>query len=233
MRRFFINENEKPQIGKYVDICGREARHIAMVLRLGPGEILELFDGVGTVYRAEIIKISSASVKALVLDFHREDQRNSPKLVFASGLLKGKKMDFLIQKATELGVHEFWPLQTRYSQKRGNSTRQMERWQRIMLEACKQCNRPLPMQIGALAGFSQLEKNKCSTRVLLWEGENEKTFPDVINTHCDSLCLVIGPEGGFHQEEVDLAGRAGFQTITLGTRILRGETARLDAVRHS
>lgn len=229
MRRFFVNKSDL--VDNCAVITGSEARHIALVLRLEPGEILELFDGHGSVYQTEIMQVSPVHIKVQVLKQRLEVELDVPRLIFAPGLLKGKKMDFLIQKATELGVYEFRPLQTRYSENKGNSQRQMERWQRIMFEACKQCNRPIPMQIEQISDLSQFaQQNTCSASIMLWEGESSKTFSDVLHTDCKSVCLMIGPEGGFHHEEVDFAVRSGFQTITMGHRILRAETAALSAL---
>ncbi len=228
MRCFFIDKNALQD--NCANITGKEARHLATVLRLQSGEKVKLFDGLGTVYLAELTQVSSSNIKALIFEKYTENNLHEPRLFFAPGLLKGKKMDFLVQKATELGVHEFWPLQTRYTELKGSYQRQQERWQRIMLEACKQCNRPIPMKIEPIKPFSHLAESTCSTKLLLWEGEKEVTFSGAINSKCDSLCLVIGPEGGFHSDEISLATQVGFKTITFGRRILRAETAAISAL---
>jgi 16S rRNA (uracil1498-N3)-methyltransferase len=146
-------------------------------------------------------------------------------------MLKGKKMDFLVQKMTELGVHTFVPVITRYCEKRVQEKRLLARWQRIMLEACKQCRRPVPMQIQLPVTYSGLEIPADSSRIIAWEGENRRSFqPSPTLTSGPPVILLIGPEGGFHPSEVATALDNGFTSISLGPRILRAETAALAAV---
>ncbi len=171
--------------------------------------------------------------QAVTVDIISQQQpaKESVPLTLAQGLLKGKKMDFLVQKATELGVRTFQPLQTRYCENRGDRKGQRERWQRIMLEACKQCKRPLPMEINPASGLNHFDASLFSCKIMLWEGEKSVSLPGALpSTGSDSICLLLGPEGGFHKEEIEHACALGFQTVSLGRRILRAETAALAAV---
>jgi len=228
MRRFFVDPRSIIENTAYLSPA--ESQHIVSVLRLQPGDHIELFDGTGSVYQGELLKISRQNVTVLLLTCHRAKEENTPSLWLIQSLLKGKKMDFLVQKATELGVQAFQPVTTRYSENRGNPERQLQRWQRIMLEACKQCKRPVPMHISSPAAFDHLPPVSCSTKLLFWEDEPQQCIRPQLFADRATVCLFIGPEGGFHQKEIAAARSRGFQTVTLGQRALRAETASLAAV---
>lgn len=228
MRRFFVDPLSITAETAY--LSKTESQHIAAVLRLKSGDTVELFDGTGKVYHGKLQKISSAQVTVQLLSNRLEERNGIPPLILCQGLLKGKKMDFLIQKATELGIQTFQPLVTRYSENRGNPVRQNERWQRIMLEACKQSKRTIPMKIQAVASFDRIDLGPCATRLFLWEDEQHQAIKPTLLKREGAVCLLVGPEGGFHPDEVILAREKGFQTVTLGRRTLRAETASLAAV---
>lgn len=227
MRRFFFDPSQ--ETGDRILITGSEARHIATVLRIQSGTEVELFDGRGDTVLGEIIQVTSRAVIIRILS--RQTRHDiGPPLTLIQAMLKGKKMDYLIQKATELGVHTFIPLTSRYCEKRAHSTHQVERWQRIMLEACKQCGRPIPMQIPEQIPLEQLQPADNSNRIMPWEDECSRPLsPALLQDHQPTI-LLIGPEGGFHPDEVTLARDLGFSTVSLGPRILRAETAALAAV---
>jgi 16S rRNA (uracil1498-N3)-methyltransferase len=183
----------------------------------------------GGIVRGEITQLDSRKVSIRILSRTTQHDTGTG-LTLLQAMLKGKKMDFLIQKATELGVHTFVPLTTRYCEKQTRTDRQSARWQRIMLAACKQCGRPIPMQIAPPALLEQLPPADGSNRIMPWEDESSRPFsPGLLEDNRPTL-LLIGPEGGFHPDEVSLARASGFNTISLGPRILRAETAALAAV---
>ena len=227
MRRFFYNPEQ--ETGDRILITGSEARHITTVLRMQSGTEVELFDGRGGTVQGEVLQIGSRKVVIRVLSRRLQRDTTTP-LTLAQAMLKGKKMNFLIQKATELGVHTFIPLITRYCEKRAHGERQIERWQRIMLEACKQCRRPFPMQIREPVPFEQLPLADSSNRIMAWEDENSRPLSPALLQDYRPTLLLIGPEGGFHPTEVSLARDLDFSTVSLGPRILRAETAALAAV---
>lgn len=229
MRRFFINPT---QINKNCGlITDHEARHIGMVLRLQAGHTIELFDGEGMVYLAEITTISKSTVETKILARQRH-QAEPPFLSLAQALVKGNKMDLIIQKATELGVSEIWPTINQHCTVTSASANQISRWQRIAHESCKQCDRPTPLLVQAPLALPQLlaQSEKFSRKIIFWENEATKTLHDIdLQTH-ESVLLLIGPEGGFSQAEVEAACREGFQPASLGPRILRTETAAITAI---
>ncbi|WP_339136254.1 MAG: 16S rRNA (uracil(1498)-N(3))-methyltransferase [Candidatus Electrothrix sp. GW3-4] len=228
MRRFFYDPGVQ-EIEEEILITGPEAHHIRNVLRMQVGHHAELFDGNGAVVSAEITRISAKEVVFQVLS--RQDASNAGvPLTLAQAVLKGKKMDLLVQKATELGVHTFVPVLTRYCEKSSRAGQQLERWQRIMLEACKQCRRPIPMQICAPLALHELPLPEEGHRIMPWENEAGTPFSALDLGNGQPVLVLIGPEGGFHPAEVGYAEEVGFSTVSLGPRILRAETAALAAV---
>ncbi|MCI5164686.1 MAG: 16S rRNA (uracil(1498)-N(3))-methyltransferase [Candidatus Electrothrix sp. GM3_4] len=228
MRRFFYDPSIQ-DTEEQILITGPEAHHIRNVLRMQSGDSAELFDGRGAVVSGEIIQISSKEVVFQVLSRADASDSGVP-LTLAQAVLKGKKMDLLIQKATELGVHTFLPVITRYCEKPGRAGQQLERWQRIMLEACKQCRRPIPMQICPPTELQELSFPEGGHKVMPWENEAGTPFSALELDNGQPVLVLIGPEGGFHSSEVAYAEEVGFRTVSLGPRILRAETAALAAV---
>jgi 16S rRNA (uracil1498-N3)-methyltransferase len=227
MRRFFHTPDQKQ--ADQVHITGPEAHHMARVLRMQPGNHLELFDGKGGIARGEILQISSRKVSIKILS-HSTAVETTPPLSLVQAMLKGKKMDFLIQKATELGVHTFIPLVTRFCEKRSQGRQQDKRWQRIMLEACKQCGRPLPMQIGEPISLEQLRLPADGNRIMAWEDEQSQPLSPALLKPQMPTVVIIGPEGGFHSSEINETRQRGFTTVSLGPCTLRAETAAMSAV---
>ena len=232
MRRFFYDPSIQ-DTEEQVLITGPEAHHIRNVLRMQSGDSAELYDGKGAVVSGEIARISSKEVVFQVLSRTDASHSGVP-LTLAQAMLKGKKMDLLIQKATELGVHTFVPVLTRYCENSGRAgkqaEKQLERWQRIMLEACKQCRRPIPMQICPPTELQELPLFKGGHNIMPWENEAGTPFSALELDNGQPVLVLIGPEGGFHSSEVAYAEEVGFRTISLGPRILRAETAALAAV---
>lgn len=201
---------------------------MATVLRLRPGQTVEFFDGQGTVLTAILRTTDKHLITAQVIKQQREQQQDPVPLTLAQCLLKGKKMDLLVQKATELGVHSFLPLVSRYCDNRGERD-PLERWQRIMIEACKQCHRATPMNIMPVTPLDQADFATFSHRLVAWEGEQAAPLPTVFIDVPGPLCLLLGPEGGLQTEEIEMLSQRQFSPFSLGPRILRGETAALAA----
>lgn len=228
MRRFLVDP--RTIAGSLATLSAEEAHHIVAVLRLQPGTAVELIDGQGVVYAGRLETVGKARVTVRILAREEVQENAGPRLHLLQALLKGKKMDVVVQKATELGVHTLYPLVTRYSEGRGNPERQAERWQRIMVEACKQCRRAQPMRIAPLIDLAGIALPESGPRILFWEGEATEALRPEFLSRPGPVCLFLGPEGGLHQEEADEARAKGFQAVSLGRRILRAETATLAAV---
>ncbi|GAB4339178.1 MAG: 16S rRNA (uracil(1498)-N(3))-methyltransferase [Desulfobulbaceae bacterium] len=228
MRRFFVDPEAISD--DLAILSPEESRHIATVLRLRSGTPVELFDTTGFVYQGLILTISPRKVTVEILSRYSAARDGAPRLILLQSLLKGKKMDFLVQKATELGVHAFRPVLTRYSENRGNPKRQHERWRRIMLEACKQCRRTRPMRIEEVVPFADLDLAEYRKTILPWEEEKTTRLDAGHIDYEGSTAILVGPEGGFHTEEVEQALSRGAVAVSLGSRILRAETAALTCV---
>ncbi len=236
MRRFFFEPSARN--GDEVLLPESESRHIVKSLRLHVGSQVQLFDGTGMRYLAEITSIDR-QVAARILEADDDQQEGKVLLHVGQAMLKNTKMDFLVEKCTELGVASFSPFVSSRCQgkmddeQRGGKRHQ--RWQRIVESACKQCSRPRPMEIHdtlSLAGLCpSAEQEPHTLRLLFWEEEKESSLHDLPPfTDYRQIHLLLGPEGGFSKEEVELASRAGYQSVTLGSQILRAETATVAAV---
>jgi 16S rRNA (uracil1498-N3)-methyltransferase len=232
MRRFFIEAENIS--GSTAVLTGTEARHISTVLRLSPDTTITLFDGSGSLYEARITKISPARVETKITTLTpyidtADDIR--PALHLAVGLLKGKKMDFIIQKSTELGIESLRPFRSRYCAAHDAGAGKPVRWQRIALEACKQCNRPKPPDLYGVTDYNNLislsGRENHDLKIIFWEEEAQNTLQETFDalSKAKSVLVLIGPEGGFSSGEAAAAIAAGFQPTTLGSRILRAETA--------
>lgn len=229
MRRFLIEpihsrQKKTTQLGK------EESRHIRKVLRLKKGDSIELFDGQGMVYQATISAIDK--MVEVSIEPGKECTPPRPRLHLHLGLLKGKKMDFIIQKATELGVHSIEPFTSEFTEARPPKDQKRERWHKISLEACKQCGRNWPLIIlepTPLANhIDNLPADDAS--VLFWEDEQKKGPGDIaLPENVPDLHLFIGPEGGFSSAEVTLCQQR-MPTISLGPLTLRAETAVITAL---
>ncbi len=237
MRRFFVEPENIT--GSTAVLSGSEARHIATVLRLATGTVITLFDGSGSYYEARLIKISPARAEAKIVaitPYIATPEDYSPVLHLGMGLLKGKKMDFIMQKGTELGISSLRPFRSQYCATPDPAAGKLSRWQKITLEACKQCNRPNPPDLFDVTDFNDLllhaGQEKHDLKLIFWEEEGQKdlqktlTAPDATK----SVQILVGPEGGFSANEVADAVAAGYAPVSLGSRILRAETAAIAAV---
>lgn len=231
LRRFFINPTDIT--GETAQLTGPEAHHLRSVLRLTPGDPVTFFDGTGARYQARVEQILKDRVTATIVE-HTQDLPPKVRLHLGQALLKGQKMDLILQKATELGVDAIWPFYSEHGIHKTLRDTQMERWQRIVLEACKQCDRAKPLEIHDTREITNLiaEPPPCEARLIFWEHEIRQTLTEVLTnqaTDCRSVLFLLGPEGGFSETEVACAQQEGFIPVSLGPRILRAETATLAA----
>jgi len=210
-----------------------QAHHLRDVLRMGTGEVVEIFDGAGSGYVGEV---SIRGSEVLVRGLQSLPPQESPsRLILATALIKSAKFEWILQKATELGVHEIIPLKTRLSDTvipGGKITLRLERWDRIVREASKQCRRLAAPRVHAPQAFSDLlaaEEFSACTRLLFYEKAPEPWLPDP-GMLSDRVVLCIGPEGGWEDGEIEQARKAGYRIFNLGPWTLRAETAAIAAV---
>jgi 16S rRNA (uracil1498-N3)-methyltransferase len=209
-----------------------EAYHLTRVLRLGVGAVVYAFDGAGHEYECRVAHADKRSA-TLHVQQTLTDAVDSPlRLTLAQALVKGDKFDWIVQKATELGVARIVPLITDNSDIRKAEERaeqKLTRWRRIALEAVKQCGRRTLVEIVEPQTFAEFCANdESESRWLLAErdGQHHPTLPAELS----SLTVAIGPEGGWSQAERDLAQQHQFIALQLGQRVLRTETAAVAAV---
>ncbi len=220
-----------------VRISGPLLHHLRQSLRLQRGEILSVTNDRGLRYRTEITEITGQALLARILDWASAPTRTGPSLILAQALLKGEKMDWVVQKATELGADRIAPVMASHTVVKPRADRvdhQVARWQRIALEAAQQSERWSVPVVDEPAAVHQLAARYegAATKLLLAERSSGASLTTVKSAlgAADTVLLVIGPEGGWNEEEVRLAKEQGFQTITLGPRILRAETAAIAAI---
>ena len=207
--------------------------HVARVLRSRAGQLLTLFDGHGGEYDARIVDIDRRGVRVQI-DMHRAIERESPLTVtLLQALARGERMDFIVQKATELGVAAIVALPGERSVVRLDAqglARRCEHWRAVAISACEQCgrNRVPSIQVVADLASACAQSDAASLRLLLAPGAG-RTLTSVVQ-QASSISLAVGPEGGFSDQELALAAHHGFQSCRLGPRVLRAETAPLAAL---
>lgn len=231
MRRFFVEQ--LPDEGGTCMITGAEARHIARVLRMKPGDRMVLMDGKGRRFQAAVGEIGRHEVHA-VLEARLPNPSPSPvEITLLQALIKSGPMDYLIQKTSELGADRLIPFEAIRSVVRPDETRlekKMTHWKKVAKSAAKQSGRTKPLKVLPVSSFESLlgrYKDDHALKVILWEEEDSTDLKEVLRATPAKrhYAGMIGPEGGFSGEEVDLAQRAGFIPVSLGRRILRAETA--------
>jgi 16S rRNA (uracil1498-N3)-methyltransferase len=236
MRHFFIDPSAATNSS--VAIQQSEAHHIKNVLRLKPGDRIKLFDGTGFEYEAVIRKMSAEKVDVEILGRIRATLQSGVKIMVAQAFLKEKKMDDLVRKLCELGVAKWVPFFSQRSIARPDASRlagRTRRWHRIATEALKQCRRvDLPDIAGPLSFEEVLDFSKtCDLNIVFWENESTPLDSSIESNGkhpIRKILLMLGPEGGFTQQEIEMAEHSGFVVAGLGPRILRAETATLAAV---
>jgi 16S rRNA (uracil1498-N3)-methyltransferase len=226
--RFFISPDQVQ--GSRVVITGDDVRHIGLVLRMKAGEELLLADGTGLEYTVRIADTSKTAVSAEITNQSKKEIP-SPRITLCQGLPKSDKMDFIVQKATELGVSGIVPLATeRTIVKIRDEEKRISRWQKIAREAAMQSSRldiPKIAPVVVFKDFLRTQNSELSTLLLFpWE-EGTEPIKKILteNPAAKNVIVLIGPEGGFSPAEAALAKSRGFHAVSLGPNILRTETA--------
>ena len=213
-----------------------ERHHLLNVLRLKPGDDVQVFDGEGNSYIARLEDTEALPAIALIQD-HQFHPPIPPHITLFQAIPKSDKMDLIIQKTTEIGVDTIVPMICERSiPKRGGDAqkKRRDRWERIAIEASKQCGRPrFPKMLAPRTIGECLEQTKnYELSLLLWENEVDCEIKSVLRNqpHIESISLFIGPEGGFSNAEVSEAIDNGCIPATFGVNTLRTETAAIVAV---
>ncbi len=233
MHRFFVPSDQISN--DTATIVGSDVNHIKNVLRMTVGEKVEVFDGKGNIFNATLTLLQSDKVIFSLTKASNENCESKINITLAQCLPKAKKMDFIVQKATELGAISIIPVISERSIPKieDKADKKISHWQKIAKEAVEQSGRTIIPTVKPLTKFEELIKNAKDYDLALipWEGEKSTSMKDISkNKEINSILVAIGPEGGFSSNEIDLAIQNGFKTISLGKRILRTETAGIVAL---
>ena len=235
MARFFLPARQIE--GHRATISGVELNHLRRVLRLRTGDRVVVFDDAGCEHEGIIRSLSEDRGEIEIIRSYQVNNESPLKTTLALGLTKGEKMDWVVEKATELGVHSVVPFVSSYTIPKLNERKmaqRSERWQKIALSAAKQCGRVRITEIMAVTEFRDLvaHVSRDTLRLLFWEKECEQGLSELKETRSSTgeVFVMIGPEGGFSSHEAALALEQGFKTVRLGPRILRAETAAVAAL---
>ncbi len=234
MPRFYIPKNFTASLLTNLPVClpDKVARHV-QVLRHQPEDVIDLFDGSGMVYQAEITAMGKKNVDVQLRDCKPISIESALKITLLQSISSSERMELTIQKSVELGVTKIQPILTDRSSQRLQGERAMkklERWQDIAISACEQCGRTIVPEVAPVTELSKVVKNISSDSLKLLMSLNRPVGLNEFALPQDDITLLIGPEGGLSTEEESLAIKHGFSAISLGPRILRTETASLAAI---
>ena len=236
MRRLFY----AGALAEEIEITGGDAHHLVRVMRAQSGDEVIVAGGDGRAARMAICGIERDRVHLRRMAYLPQAETRNAEVILIQALLKGEKMDFIVQKAVELGAAALYPIETehvvvRYDAKKAAA--KAVRWQKIADEAAKQCGRQALMPVAAIAPLSALLRNPelfgapDTAVVFCYEGEREQSLRTVLRSvDARRIVLIVGAEGGFSPAEAAAIQAVGAQSVSLGRLILRAETAALAAV---
>ena len=220
-------------VGQTVTLPEDSTTHLVRVLRLAPGDAVTLFNGDGHDYTARLLTAAKRGAEAEVIGRTAVARESALRITLAQGVARGEKMDLVLQKATELGVHAFTPVVTERTEVKLDAERagkRMAHWRGVVAAACEQSGRAVLPRLAepvALASYAGMEPS--DIRLMLDPG-GDVGLDAVAPAAGQSIALVVGPEGGLSERDLATLRAAGFRGLRLGPRILRTETAGLAAV---
>lgn len=227
MPRFFL---EPTKWETEPSLEGDEAKHCARVMRAKAGDHIGVFDGEGRSAAAEVLAVTREHVALRLGEIHREP---APKveIVLAQAVIKGKAMDWLLQKVVELGVTAIQPLSTDHAVVRPGEGKE-DKWQRVVLEACKQCGRSRMPKVLPIVGLDDFLSARDGEPMAVASLEGGPRLRDWIEGQESEgrIGFLIGPEGDFSRAEYSRIGKSGIGPVSLGATVLRSETAAIHCV---
>jgi 16S rRNA (uracil1498-N3)-methyltransferase len=231
----------KLRVGATVNLSDNAAVHATKVMRLNVGDTLKLFDGDGFDYDCELLSVKKSEVVASIKSSDAVNNESPLHITLLQGISSGDRMDYTIQKAVELGVNEIQPLSTERSVVKLTAERaekRLEHWQNVVIAACEQSGRAKVPKVAkpvnltawlAANPYTNCDDDDTNHLRILLNPIGAKQLSALPKTILN-IQLLIGAEGGLSQAEIDLATQHGFQSIVLGPRILRTETAAPTAI---
>ena len=208
------------------------ARYLSSVLRMIPGQRINLFNGDGLEYVAEVVSLGKNQATASIVQSLSNDRESPLKINLAIGISRGERMDWVIQKATELGVHAITPIFTERTEVKLMGSRLEKRlthWQQVAISACEQCQRNIIPIINPASPLPQHLANDQRGLKIVLHHRTETRLTELQNID-GIVTLLVGPEGGLSDDEIALAESHTYNVIKLGPRVLRTETAPLAAI---
>lgn len=229
MPRFYID----PPAGDFITLTGEDARHICRSLRMAVGEALTLCDGAGIDYNGVLRQTDGQIATVEILSRQPSQTEPTVSIRLFQALPKGDKMEWIIQKAVELGISEVVPVLTERCISRPDEKsmeKKLLRWQKIAVEAAKQCGRSRIPTVCPLMSFSQAVQRWVPWKRDCFFTKRRPAFKKALCAPAAQIGIFVGAEGGFSSEEAHLAQEVGATCTSLGNRILRCETAPLAAL---
>lgn len=228
MANFFVDKSALN--ASSARITGEEAKHISRVLRMDRGDTLTLCDGEGTFYDCIISAVHDGAVEADIIAAYPAPTEPKLQITLFQAVPKNPKLEFIVQKATEIGAVRIVPMNTARIVAKLDKESKLERLRKIAFEAAKQSRRGIVPRVEAPLSFEAAVKAaaECDLAVIPYEDERKTSVKEVLRGKAaHTLAVMIGPEGGFDEEEITLALKHGVLPASLGRRILRTETAGL------
>lgn len=234
MQQYFIDGIV--QVMDCVCLNEEQAHHIGNVMRMKKGDLIRIVDGKQQLFLAHV-EFKNRSVYACIDEQLEDITKSDIEIVLAQGLLKKEKWDFLLQKTAELGVSEIIPFVSSRSvvkHKEEREDKKYVRWNKILMEACEQSKRTSLVTLKKACHLKQLQEVEADVKLVAYEDADivSHRLIDVLQSHKDAkrIVVAIGCEGGFSLEEVELLEQYGFIRVSLGSRILRAETAAMSTI---
>lgn len=230
MHRFFVDGKNIED--NMITITGEDVKHIKNVLRLNEGAIISLCDKLGTDYVAQISVLTKEKIICNILETKASNSEPPIEVVLYQGIPKSTKMDLIIQKLTELGVAKIIPVITDRTivkiQDKKKEEKKLERWNKITEEAAKQSKRGIIPEVCKIITFEEMLNTLKNEKHIIVPYENEENLgikEALKNEVSKKVNIIIGPEGGFEEKEIESLKTIGSKIVSLGPRILRTETA--------
>ena len=221
------------QVGGRLLLSEKATHHLVGVLRLGPGDRVHLFNGDGHDYESVLESAGKREARARVLGRSAVGSESPLSITLAQGIARGEKMDLILQKATELGVARIAPVHTERTEVKLDGERADKRsahWRGVLAAACEQSGRARLPELLPPAPLGHFLAGEASARRLVLDPGAGRSLSQLELAPGESLCLLVGPEGGLSERDLAAARAAGFTGLRLGPRILRTETAALAAI---
>ncbi len=219
-------------VGTDINLDEGAARHLTSVLRMTAGQAITLFNGQGGEYSAQLTQAKKGRASASISAFIDTDRESPLSLHLAIGISRGERMDWIVQKATELGISAITPLFTSRCEVKLSGERlekRLKHWQQVAISACEQSQRNTIPVINPAINLDQWLQSCESNLKLVLHHRTQQRLAEMTNSN-NQIALLVGPEGGLSDTEIEQALEASYQALAIGPRVLRTETAPLAAI---